>query len=188
MKIIAYTKPYVLRIKALQKSTSVIEDDHTLDSFTNLLIQEIGKKTEPGKVAAKELEVNKELSYDSQKSIWKTITKYHSNSGIILVDITPSRENFNSFLDACKELNVNIDLILNLSLQTKEIKSKALNIIQRNKTKESIPESEFVQKMLSHEEMRLEFVNNIRREIKVTDINANQSQEQMEEIILGFIN
>jgi adenylate kinase family enzyme len=183
MKIVLYSKCIFVGLEILHN-----EPKYERDAFTNELRKEISNKSEFGNSILKQLnQENGKLNKETQKRIWKQILNKPRNCEFLLIKFFYFKEVFELFLESLNDLGLKCEMVLNFFIETETLKAKAKNYSQKFNTDESFSEDNFVERIMSREEIRLNALKEISDSIKILNLNSDCSEDEMEIKMLNEI-
>lgn len=161
---------------------------YEIDSLQNELRNEIIKQSKFGQIILENLnQTNGFLKGEYQKKLWNQILNKSSETEFLFLELGFQKNEFEILLETAKELKIEFQVVLNLFMSEKETENKARNFSRYYKTLQSIPEEEFVKKILEGEQRRISKIEEVKKLAKIVNINSDCSESEIIENILKEI-
>jgi len=164
------------------------ENDITYEvgSLTNELRNEVDMESDFGRILSNNLK-NGIVEKEHQKRLWKQVFNKSIEIDFLFLHIGFSGERFETLIESAKEFEIEFKVVLNLFLSEERIEDKARIFAKNHRSFESIPEEEFVKKILAKEELRITTLSGIKNLAKVVNINCDCPEVEIVENILEEI-
>ena len=187
MKIISYSKTGFASLNMLHEKWKY-DVKYEVNEFHNELRNELKNKTKFGEILLNHIDKKSgPLTKEHQKRLWFQILNKQIESEYLFLRLNRSKESFEYLLEVATELKIEFKAVLNLFLPEEKIVNRAKIFYSKPKIEESIPEGEFIQKIINREQKRLSLLNEIKGLTKIINIDADYSQAEIEAKILKEI-